>query len=62
LLEKLRKDAVLTQQDLSVSAEVSRKSINTIENDIYITSTVLALKISKTVGCKGEDLFEQPQL
>jgi len=62
LLEKLRKDAVLTQQDLLVSAEVSRKSINTIENDIYITSTVLALKISKTVGCKGEDLFEQPQL
>ncbi|MDG1238748.1 MAG: helix-turn-helix domain-containing protein [Flavobacteriales bacterium] len=62
MLEKLRKDAVLTQQDLSVSAEVSRKSINTIENDIYIPSTVLELKISKTVGCKVEDLFEQPQL
>ena len=62
MLEKLRKDAVLTQQDLSVSAEVSRKSINAIENDIYIPSTVVALKISKTVGCKVEDLFEQPQL
>ena len=41
-LEKLRKSAGLTQQELSESAEVSRKSINAIENGIYIPSTVLA--------------------
>ena len=59
-LEELRKSAGLTQQELSVKAEVSRKSINTIENGVYVPSTVLALKISKTLNCKVEDLFELP--
>ena len=57
-LEEFRKSAGLTQQDLSVAAEVSRKSINAIENGIYIPSTVLALKIAKTIKCKVEDLFK----
>jgi len=60
-LEELRKSAGLTQQDLSESAEVSRKSINAIENGIYVPSTVLALKISRTLGCSVEDLFELPK-
>lgn len=59
-LEELRKSASLTQQELSVAAEVSRKSINAIENGIYIPSTVLALKIAKTIKCKVEDLFKLP--
>ena len=60
-LEELRKSAGLTQQDLSESAEVSRKSINAIENGIYVPSTVLALKISKTLNCEVEDLFKLPK-
>ena len=48
-LEELRKSSGLTQQELSESAEVSRKSINAIENGIYVPSTVLALKITKTL-------------
>ena len=59
-LEELRKKAGLTQQQLSESADVSRKSINAIENGIYVPSTVLALKISKTIGCVVEDLFKLP--
>ncbi len=59
-LEKLRKSAGLTQQELSESAEVSRKSINAIENGIYVPSTVLALKIAKTLKCNVEDLFKLP--
>jgi len=59
-LEELRKSAGLTQQELSKSAEVSRKSINAIENGIYVPSTVLALKISKTLSCKVEDIFRLP--
>ena len=61
-LEELRKSAGLTQQELSESAEVSRKSINAIENGVYIPSTVLALKIAKTLGCNVEDLFQLPEL
>ena len=59
-LEELRRKAGLTQQDLSEKAEVSRKSINAIENGIYVPSTVLALKIAKTLKCKVEDLFKLP--
>ena len=60
-LEEFRKSASLTQQDLSESAEVSRKSINAIENGIYVPSTVLALKIAKTLECKVEDIFKLPK-
>ncbi|MFL2634164.1 MAG: helix-turn-helix transcriptional regulator [Candidatus Marisimplicoccus sp.] len=59
-LEEFRRAVDLTQQDLSEKAEVSRKSINAIENGIYVPSTVLALKIAKTLKCKVEDLFELP--
>ena len=59
-LEEYRKASSLTQQQLSILAEVSRKSINAIENGIYIPSTVLALKIAKTLNCKVEDLFKIP--
>ena len=60
-LEELRKSAGLTQQQLSEGAEVSRKSINAIENGIYVPSTVLALKIAKTLNCEVEDLFKLPK-
>ena len=46
-LQELRKQAGLTQEELSNSAEVSRKSINAIENGVYVPSTVLALKIAR---------------
>ena len=59
-LEELRKAAGLTQQELSESAEVSRKSINAIENGVYVPSTVLALKIAETLDCNVEDLFKLP--
>ena len=59
-LEEIRKSARMTQLELSESADVSRKSINAIENGIYVPSTVLALKISKTLKCKVEELFKLP--
>ncbi len=60
-LEEFRKTAKLTQEELSLKAEVSRKSINAIENGVYVPSTVLALKISKTLNCNVEDLFQLPE-
>jgi len=59
-LEKLRMAAGITQQELSESANVSRVSINAIENGVYVPSTVLALKIAKTLNCKVEDVFQLP--
>ena len=60
-LAEIRKSAGLTQQKLSERAEVSRKSINAIENGIYVPSTVLSLKIAKTLDCQVEDLFKLPK-
>ena len=37
-LQELRKQAGLTQEELSNSADVSRKSINAIENGVYAVS------------------------
>ncbi|MEC7030912.1 MAG: helix-turn-helix transcriptional regulator [Pseudomonadota bacterium] len=59
-LEMRRKSLGLTQQELSDSAEVSRKSINAIENGIYVPSTVLALKIARRLECTVEELFQLP--
>ena len=59
-LAELRMAKGLTQQELSESAEVSRKSINAIENGVYVPSTVLALKISRTLECSVEDIFSLP--
>ena len=50
----------MTQLQLSENADVSRKSINAIENGIYAPSTVLALKIAKTLKCNVEELFKLP--
>ena len=59
-LQQIRKSRGLTQQQLSESADVSRKSINAVENGVYIPSTVLALKIAKTLDCSVEEIFELP--
>ena len=50
----------MTQLQLSERADVSRKSINAIENGIYIPSTLLSLKIAKTLKCNVEDIFQIP--
>ena len=60
-LQQMRKSRGLTQQQLSESADVSRKSINAVENGVYIPSTVLALKIAKTLNCSVEEIFELPE-
>ena len=59
-LEELRKASHLTQLELAEKAEVSRKSINSIENGIYIPTTVLALKMATALNCTIHDLFQLP--
>ncbi|SVA47203.1 uncharacterized protein METZ01_LOCUS100057, partial [marine metagenome] len=38
----------------------SRKTINTIENGVFVPSTTLALKLSAELGCSVEELFQLP--
>ena len=46
-----------TQAELAARVGVSRKTINTIENDVFVPSTLTALKIAAAFGCAVEALF-----
>ena len=48
----------LTQQDLADRVGCSRQTIHSIESGKFVPSVELALKISKVLGCKVEDLFQ----
>lgn len=56
-LKDIRSARNLTQADLAVMAGVSRKTINTIENEVFVPSTLLALKLAEVLDCRVEDLF-----
>jgi putative transcriptional regulator len=47
----------ITQADLAQAVGVSRQTINTIESNKYVPSTVLALKISRVFGKALEEIF-----
>jgi putative transcriptional regulator len=47
----------MTQEDLSKKLEVSRQTINAIENNKYFPSLELGLKLSKIFKCHVDDLF-----
>ena len=54
----LRKRKGMTQAQLAQAAGVSRKTINTIENSVFIPSTVLALRLARVLEVPVEDIFE----
>jgi putative transcriptional regulator len=47
----------ITQADLALQVGVSRQTINTIESNKYIPSTLLALKIARVFGKRVEEIF-----
>lgn len=48
----------LTQEQLAELVGVTRKTINTVENRVYIPSTYLALKLSLALDATVEELFQ----
>jgi putative transcriptional regulator len=54
--ERARLD--LTQAELAELVGVSRKTINTVENGVFIPSTVLALRLAKALRTTVEKLFQ----
>ena len=47
----------ITQEDLAKIISVSRQTINAMEKNKYVPSTVLALKIAKYFEKSVEDIF-----
>lgn len=54
-VERAIKD--LTQDNLAKLVGVSRQTINAMESNKYVPSTVLALKIAKVFEKKVEEIF-----
>jgi putative transcriptional regulator len=48
----------LTQEDLAKKIGVSRQTINSIEKNRYVPSTILALKLAKVFGKSVNEIFE----
>lgn len=47
----------ITQGELAEQVGVSRQTINAIESNKYVPSTVLALKMARVFGKQLEDIF-----
>jgi len=56
-LKERRTELGLTQSELAELCLVSRKTINTVENGIFVPSTVLALKLAEALSVPVEQLF-----
>ena len=56
-LREVREARGLTQAQLAELIGVSRKTVNTVENGIFVPSTVIALKLAKALGHSVERLF-----
>jgi putative transcriptional regulator len=46
-----------TQADLAERVGVTRKTVNTVENNVFVPSTIVALKIARAFGVSVEELF-----
>ena len=47
-----------TQEELAQRVNVTRKTINTIENKKFVPSAYLALKIARAFGVSVEEVFQ----
>jgi putative transcriptional regulator len=47
----------MTQEELAIKVSVSRQTINAMEANKYVPSTVLALKIARVFGKQVEEIF-----
>ena len=56
-LKEVRTARGLTQTELAERIGVSRKTVNTVENGIFVPSTLLALALAHELKVKVEDIF-----
>ena len=56
-LKEIRTARELTQADLAEMVGVSRKTINTVENGVFVPSTTLALGLAMALKLRVEDIF-----
>jgi putative transcriptional regulator len=60
-LREAREAKGWTQAQLAEIVGVSRKTVNTVENGVFVPSTVIALKLAKSLDEPVEALFFLPE-
>ena len=56
-LKERRAEVGLTQAELAEACGVTRKTVNTVENGIFVPSALLALKLARALNIGVEQLF-----
>ncbi|MEO8547546.1 MAG: helix-turn-helix transcriptional regulator [Sphingomicrobium sp.] len=56
-LREVREERGWTQAELAARIGVSRKTVNTIENRVFVPSTLIALKLARALDLPVEELF-----
>ncbi|MES2253678.1 MAG: helix-turn-helix domain-containing protein [Pseudomonadota bacterium] len=56
-MKEIRGARGLTQADLADMVGVSRKTINTVENSVFVPSTLLALTLAEALKLNVEEIF-----
>jgi putative transcriptional regulator len=56
-LKDIRSTMGLTQAELAERVGVSRKTINTVENGVFIPSTLLAFTIAEILKLRVDEIF-----
>lgn len=56
-LKDIRGALGLTQAELAERVNVSRKTINTVENGVFVPSTILALRLAAALKRRVEEIF-----
>jgi putative transcriptional regulator len=56
-LKERRASLELTQAELAEKVGVTRKTVNTVENGIFVPSATLAIKLAQALDMEVEQLF-----
>jgi len=56
-IKERRTELGLTQAQLAEAVGVTRKTVNTVENGVFVPSALLALKLARALNVPVERLF-----
>ena len=56
-IKEKRSELGLTQAELAEACGVTRKTVNTVENGVFVPSTLLSLKLAAALSVPVEQLF-----
>lgn len=60
-LKLIRTQKGLLQSELATRTGITRQAISSIESNLYLPTTAVALRLASALACRVEDLFSLPQ-